>query len=393
MIISPNYSFKNTFHKDNRNPDPKVNEPSLAQYAVNALAIACNMPWKNAVEELVAEAHKLCIMPEDQKCVRGMLEKNGFVLQPGSSKRISVDELCSQLNARCKNGEIVISTNNSKRHGCYAAAFLPDENGNYSIYGARDCRLFTVVNVWIRWPDGMDHSPVSRRKYKTTKRPVAHKEVASHDCFRFTHQNPAGNYIGDCVIRGLASSMGITWHETVDGLIKCTNYSRIIINTTEVFSKFLADNGYVKHKQLRLNGRCMKGTAFCEEMSRNYQHGERIFAFSGRSHVVAVMPTLENGKYNYYIEDTWDSSGRTIGEYWVENLNHQSATISKKKVLETTFEFKIGQKIQHPKFGIGHIEEILKTGVNAILVVEFSEVGMKKLGAKWVDEHCLKKAS
>lgn len=393
MIVSPNYSFKNTFHKDNRNPDPKVNEPSLVQYTVNALAIALNMPWKNAVEDLVAEAHKLCIMPEDQKCVRGMLEKNGFVLQPGSSKSTSVDELCSLLNDRCKNGETVISTSNSKRHGCYATAFLPDEDGKYSIYGARDCRLFRVVNVWIRWPDGMDHSPVNRRKCKTTKRPSTRKEAASHDCFRFTQQNPEGNYIGDCVIRGLSSAMGITWHEAVDGLIRCTDYSRIIINTTEVFSKFLADNGYVKHKQLRSNGRCLKGNAFCEEMTKKYQHGERIFAFSGRSHVVAVMPTLEDGKYNYYIEDTWDSSGTTIGEYWVENLNHKAQSLAKKNIPEITFDFKVGQTIEHPKFGIGHIEEILKSGVNAILVVEFSEVGVKKLGAKWVDEHCPKKAA
>lgn len=393
MITSPNYSFKNTFHKDNRNPDPKVNEPSLAQYTVNALAIARNMPWKNAVEDLVSEAHKLCIMPEDQKCVRGMLEKNGFVLQPGSSKSISVDELCSQLTANCKNGEIVISTSNSKRHGCYAAAFLPDENGNYSIYGTRDFRLFAVVNVWIRWPDGLDHSPISRRKYKTTKRPVAHKETASHDCFRFTHQNPAGNYIGDCVIRGLASSMGITWHEAVDGLIKCTDYSRIIINTTEVFSKFLADNGYVKHNPLRLNGRCVKGNAFCEEMAKKYYHGERIFAFSGRSHVVAVMPTLEAGRYTYYIEDTWDSSGSTIGDYWVENLNHRAVTPSRDRIPAVTYAFNIGQMINHPKFGPGCIKEIQKPGASAILVVMFDTVGVKKLGAKWVNDHCFPKAS
>lgn len=171
------------------------------------------------------------------------------------------------------------------------------------------------------------------------------------------------------------------------------DYTRIIINTPEVFSKFLADNGYIKHNQLRPNGRCMKGNAFCEEMAKKYFHGERIFAFSGRSHVVAVMPTLENGKYTYYIEDTWDSSSRTIGDYWVENLNHKTTIVSREKTPTVTYAFNVGQIINHPKFGSGCIEEILKSDKSAILVVMFDTVGVKKLGAKWVNDHCINKAS
>lgn len=47
-----------------------------------------------------------------------------------------------------------------------------------------------------------------------------------------------------------------------------------------------------------------------------------------------------------------------------------------------------GEKIVHPHYGIGVIEEITGEGVNRRMIIDFPKTGKKKLGIEWVDQNC-----
>lgn len=372
---------KTLFRTVNKNPAANVQECGLSQQTVNALAIALDISWKDAVNELIKQVHALCLMPSDRKVVHAMLKANGFVLQPGRKNPYSADYVCSEMTKHCNNGEIAIMTSRTTGYYGFSAAIKPDENGYYVCFTFKENLNTYAEDVWIRWQDGLDHSPVARRKARTAAKSTRKSNLKDNEYFHRVQQNPEGNNTGDCVVRGIASFMGISWHEAVDKLFDCCNYSNVIINSSNVYYQLMKKEGCIMYKQMKYKGRPLKASAFCEEMNKKYHNNERILAHIGTSHIAAIMPIKTGDITSYKVEDSWDSSGRNVGVYWVEN---KKLNINKQKEAEYV-EYKIGQYIQHPVFGTGYVTDIKPS----ILEVNFSSKGTKMLSKKWVNEHCI----
>ena len=80
-----------------------------AQSAVNAVMLANHTAWKDEMIQLVAEAHKLYLLPDDKKCVSAYLKANHFVLQPTVKPNISLAMALEQINRCCPDGLTIIA--------------------------------------------------------------------------------------------------------------------------------------------------------------------------------------------------------------------------------------------------------------------------------------------
>ncbi len=380
-------SLISTFYLTSKDPVHDADHYDFACDLVNAFSIALNISWQDAVKKVLEQVHHCCLMPSDRKCIEGMLADNGFVLQPSIPGHQTVDRFCSNLHTRYRDGEIIILTSKAKTIGAYAAALMPGPDGSYRIYSRYDCRTRAAEKIWIRWPDGKDHSFSKRRRGRTGKSEKQRPEPRSCGCFHYINQNPAGNSTGDCVLRALSSAMGISWHEVADGLMASAGYTRLDINNPAVFNKYLSDNGFVRHKALRADGHSLKGEAFCREVRSHCLHGERIFAMSGRSHAIAVMPDEKSFDLSYHIEDSWDSSRRIVGEYWTSPSKRKHLLPSVPKQAPPAYHFVPDQILWHPAFDRGRIVGT-SSGHPDILLVDFDDFGLKKISAPWAASHC-----
>ena len=118
-------------------------------------------------------------------------------------------------------------------------------------------------------------------------------------------------------------------------------------------------------------------------MNKIYHNGERIFAHVGRSHVAAIIPVhCGDGDTTYKIIDSWDSSKRTIGDYWVKSIKKSDKDFSAKK--STRKSFNIGTQLLHPSFGVGTVTSVAQ----GILTVDFKANGLRRLVEAWTLEYC-----
>ena len=261
----------------NKNPR-NIQPQDLAQSAVNAVAIARDLTWREAYECLIAQAHKLSCMPGDEECVEAMLKEQGFFLQPGISGGMTVEDLCRTMDEKCRNGQAALAKLSNYGNKSRMIAIVPGESEIYSAKGTEFHRGCQVTAVWIRWTDGMDHSPVPRRKGISKKKIKESSLPVEHRCFQYYQPNPENRFLGDCVIRGISAVCGMDWHKTVDCLAKSGEYAYIAINNRDVYSVFLKRKGFVRHDRIKRNGRMLTGSEFCDEMTVTYRSGERIFS-------------------------------------------------------------------------------------------------------------------
>jgi len=110
-----------------------------------------------------------------------------------------------------------------------------------------------------------------------------------------------------------------------------------------------------------------------------------LFVYIGTSHVAAVLPfAQDDGTWQYRVVDTWDSSSRRATEYWVRPAADEPAEEPDRP------DFSVGERIEHPTFGIGVIRAVSGDAPQIRLEIEFPETGIKKLGAGWAAENCRK---
>lgn len=61
-------------------------------------------------------------------------------------------------------------------------------------------------------------------------------------------------------------------------------------------------------------------------MNRTFHNGERVIASVQRSQPAAVVPVDSEGRKTHKFIDSWDSSKKKIGEYWVLPRNTSITT-------------------------------------------------------------------
>lgn len=127
--------------------------------------------------------------------------------------------------------------------------------------------------------------------------------------FHWFNANPHNRLTaGDCVIRALSTAMNKSWEEVYQDLVKIAIKKGYMPNDKKVYEAYLKSKGWIKQKQPRKwDDTKYTGKEFCEEYGSPYQN---IIANIGGHHIVAIV----NGKVN----DTWDSTDRCIGNYWIQ---------------------------------------------------------------------------
>ena len=353
---------------------------------LNAMMIANGSSWETEFKQLLQAVKNLFLMPNDSKCVRAYLAANAFVHQPGITQRVRINDVISCMNLFCHDGQeaIVALHGTPTEYILISSNFTEgitselDNTSRYQAYGYRNPAYRTdITDIWVRWQDRKDHSPVKRKtRMPQAKKPRPHP--ADHECFQFCQKNQKES-TGDCVIRAIASACDFSWEETIDRLAEGTHYISTTINSPDIYETYLKQIGFERRPAMLRNGKKLDGNEFCKELDKVLHLGETVFANVGRSHVAAVLPFKENGMTHYKIVDSWDSTSRKIGEYWIKPVPVNDATSSAKE------RCSVGSVIVHPVYGRGRVIDIHALGWATVL---FPQHGERRLDIRWLLQNC-----
>ncbi|MBR2967853.1 MAG: hypothetical protein IKC35_03640 [Clostridia bacterium] len=115
--------------------------------------------------------------------------------------------------------------------------------------------------------------------------------------------NPKGKKTGDCVVRALALATGREYLDVYSELFYISIKSGYIINDKRVEEKFLANHGFIKHKQPK------------KPNGKKYLVGEidkltndDVIVISCAHHLTVALSGT--------IVDTWDCRGKCISNYF-----------------------------------------------------------------------------
>lgn len=137
---------------------------------------------------------------------------------------------------------------------------------------------------------------------------MAKKIPADNATFRYLNLNPKGHFAGDCVVRAIAAFLNWDWKRTYESLASRGIKHGYMINDDKNFQSFLAEMGYVKHKQPRF------------EDGSKYTAGEfcTLLAVPGNTYILRLANHLTFIGPDCRIWDTWDCSKKSVGNYWVK---------------------------------------------------------------------------
>ena len=134
------------------------------------------------------------------------------------------------------------------------------------------------------------------------------------ETFTFRNENPKDKRTGDCVLRAIATATGKTWDEVLDDLVDVAHKTKLMPNDPKCYDKYLESLGFEKQKQPRkADNTKYTGSEFCEYLNARVPKGKQIVAHIGGHHTVAIA--YDKG---YRVIDTWNSTGGTIGNYWIK---------------------------------------------------------------------------
>ena len=121
--------------------------------------------------------------------------------------------------------------------------------------------------------------------------------------FRYYNNNPHHKHTEDCVIRAIAAGTGDSWEQVARSLTEYMIKSGDMLNTPELYGKYLKEIGWVKQKQpIYPNKKKMRVGDFVKQFK-----GCAIIHV-GKSHVSYVA----DGK----LWDVWNCEDEIIGTYW-----------------------------------------------------------------------------
>ena len=125
--------------------------------------------------------------------------------------------------------------------------------------------------------------------------------------FTYYNANPKNRITGDCVIRALSVFLQKDYYDVYKELYDTSIKTGYMVNDKKNYERYLKDMGIEKQKQPRqADNTKYTGKEFIKEIARP---GKRYFAHIGGHHVIAI----KDGR----IYDIWDSSNKSIGNYWV----------------------------------------------------------------------------
>ena len=361
--------------------------PSLMGGVIRCLEELELLDRKEALALTAEKSEALGRLPNDPEVARQVLESQGFVRQSSRLEDQGCETVLRLLEGRGAPAQLVLRVRDGRVAGGESLAFRTQGEAWTPLSPQAVPAYMTrrgVAQVWLRWPDGVDRSPFPRRPGKPP-RVRGRKLPPETDCYRPFQPNPQGNSTGDCVVRGMAGVLGLSWEESLETLLAEGDPT---VNSSRVYEKVLARRGFVRCKPLTDRGRRLDGAAFCKELDWRCREGERVLAHVGRSHVAAVLPQPRpQGGTRYKILDSWDSTDRKIGEFWVLPAKEKAGE-PEPKAPQTPApppeRFPRGSRMTHPDFGAGQVTRT----EDYVLTVDFGAQGIRRLGRSWVERNC-----
>ena len=135
--------------------------------------------------------------------------------------------------------------------------------------------------------------------------------------FCFHNANPKGKKTGDCSVRAIATATGKTWDEVLDGLVELAHRYKQMVDSPELFSKYLKQCGFVGVTQPRHdNGKKFTGKEFCSLLIRS-RMTMPVVATIGSHHVTSFYNFGSGDYIAYKISDIWDCSGDCVGMVFI----------------------------------------------------------------------------
>lgn len=121
------------------------------------------------------------------------------------------------------------------------------------------------------------------------------------------HENPAGNNVGDCAIRAIATLTNNSWDNVFNELVKIAKKEKMMPNTNDILKKYLTPKGYIEIEEkktvnIKKYFEDKKGTylVYC------YPKKHRSYS----SHAVFIKDGV--------IFDTYDSRNYIVSSYFMK---------------------------------------------------------------------------
>lgn len=105
--------------------------------------------------------------------------------------------------------------------------------------------------------------------------------------------NPAGKYVGDCVIRAIVKATGDSWERIYNDVASKGYALRDMPSSNHVWASYLKDRGFKRYVIPDTCPDCYTVREFCSD------HPYGVFILGTGTHVISVVDG------NYY--DSWDS--------------------------------------------------------------------------------------
>lgn len=128
-------------------------------------------------------------------------------------------------------------------------------------------------------------------------------EKLKNSVFRYYNNNPHHKRTADCVIRAIAAGTGNSWEDTARNLTEFMIKTGDMINTPELYGKYLKSIGWVQQKQPTYSDRKKMRV---KDFVRQFDGCAVINV--GKDHVSYVS----NGR----LWDVWNCEDEIIGVYW-----------------------------------------------------------------------------
>lgn len=122
--------------------------------------------------------------------------------------------------------------------------------------------------------------------------------------YKYFNPNPAGQRVGDCVIRAISKLTGQDWEQTYIGVAVQGYISYDMPSSNAVWAEYLRRHGFRRYVIPDTCPDCYTVKDFCIE------NPQGAFLLATGSHVVAVVDG------DYY--DAWDSGAEVPVYFWAK---------------------------------------------------------------------------
>ena len=369
----------------NFHQEDQYNNTSLS--AVDAVALAGDLSWKESYEILLAQGKRYGLLPDHPKCIQNMLADAGYVRLPGFRRLRGYKELSDFLLRNYPGvtralAMTVLAGNGIREKRYCAVRRLPDPAGGFVALDSREQER-QILSLWLDyWETGAEKPlPETPQMARELIRP-------SHKGYLYYQPNPLKNRIGDCVIRAYCAVFDQPWETTLEMLARSCEYKNTILNSLTIYRSLTSEYEFDPRNRLTVAGKGLTGIEFCSRMTLMCRDGERFFADMGKDHVVGIIPTVIDGEKQYAVADSWDSSRRKIGAYWIYRPAKKKKEPAPVAAEKPPLVLVPGELLIHPAFGEGKILEILP-GEDRVRIL-FPDHGDRTFAGSWVRSNCRK---